>query len=83
MKKYRIRDNEGFAGAFGWLVEVFAMFLEYGCILFEYVINIHSGSSSDTSQENDQICILKGLFLTVGIVDLYIGNISVTAVLEL
>lgn len=83
MKKYRISNNEGFAGAFGWLVEVFAVFLEYGCILFEYVVNIHSGPSSDTAQENDQICILKGLFFTVGIVDLYIGDIGVTAVLEL
>lgn len=53
MKKYGVGDNQGFAGVFGRLVEVFGVSLENGCILFEDVINVHPGSSPDPTKKDD------------------------------
>ena len=83
IQKYRIGHNKRLASIFCRFVEVFAVFLENCCILFKNIVNIHSRSPANTSQENYQICILEGLLFIVWIEDLYVWNIAIAAILKL
>ncbi len=57
--------------------------LENGSILLKDVIHFHSGPSADTSQKDDKVGIVEGLFLAVRVVCFNLGHICIAAVLKL
>ncbi len=59
------------------------MSLEYGCVLLENVIYVHSWSSADTAQKYNQVGITEGLFLAIGVINFYLSDICITTVLKL